>query len=80
MRLFIKIDGREPGMIVGYGPGESGSPTAIVLCASSETPVAIELARCILPRVPKRLERKIRRFWKNETIDSRVALATESLN
>lgn len=76
MRLFIKIDGCEPGMIVAYPPSENGVPMAIVICGSSPSPICIPLSRCLLPKIPKRLERKIRSFYKRETIEAQIELAS----
>lgn len=70
MRLSVKVNGR-PGIIVGYAPGAKGSlgPLAIVLIAGCDHPMSIPLIECKLPRLPKRLARKIRKWAKAETQD-----------
>lgn len=68
MRLFVTIDGR-PAIIVGYGPGKS-KPVAIVM-GLGPTLEAVDLDRCMLPKLPKRLNRKLRKFVRQETVDAR---------
>jgi len=67
MRIHVKIDNR-PGIIIGYGPGKHG-PKAIVLMAGSDHPVAIGLEDCKLPKLPKKLQRRVRAWTKRETQD-----------
>lgn len=70
MRLYVKVNGR-PGIIIGYGPGKS-SPMAIVIGLDDfPTPVALDL--CELPKLPKRLRKKIKNHAKKETQDVMVA-------
>ncbi len=65
MRLHVKV-GNRPGIIVGYGPDKHG-PKAIVLIAGNDHPVAVDLHECKLPKLPKRLQRRARAFFKHET-------------
>jgi len=71
VKLYIKIDG-QPAVIVGYGPGKNG-PQAIVIGLAPH-PVAVSLDKCLLPKIPRKLERKIKSWAKRETINAQVEL------
>lgn len=66
MRLFVTVKGR-PAIVVGYGPGKTG-PKAMVIGLGDGID-AVNPGDCILPRMPKRLRRKIASFVKQETKD-----------
>ena len=61
MKLYVSIEGK-PAVIVGYAPG----PKAIVI-GLERYPVAVSLDKCILPRLPKKLERRARAIARAET-------------
>lgn len=65
MRIFVTVE-NNPAVIVGYGPGIDGIPKAIVIGLAPH-PVAVALELCVLPQLPKRLIRKIRRHAKIAT-------------
>jgi len=67
MRLHVKVNGR-PGIIVGYAPSKPG-PLAIVLIAGCDHPMPVLLGDCKLPHLPKRLQRKVRKWARVETQD-----------
>lgn len=66
MKLHVTIDGR-PAIIVGYGPGKNGTPKAICITENFNTLVAVELGDCILPKIPRKLQRRIRTLVRAET-------------
>jgi len=66
MKLHVTIDGR-PAIIVGYGPGKNGTPKAICISDKWSTPFAVELGDCILPKIPRKLQRRIRTLVRAET-------------
>ena len=71
MRLFVTYNGA-PAIIHGYGPGKNGKPLAILLVAGTNHPISAELSECHLPWLPKKLERKVRRYVKRETQEALV--------
>ena len=73
MRLFGTVDGK-PAIGVGYGPSKSG-PRMIVIMADSDHPIHVSLEDFKLPRVPKKLQRKVRAWVKQETKAAQQALA-----
>jgi hypothetical protein len=78
MRLYVTVHNR-PGIIVGYAPGPKGIPRAVVIGLESH-PVAVDLADCILPKLPKKLERKIKAITKAETRDAQRLLIEQGLH
>ena len=64
MRLYVTIDGK-PAIIVGFGP-TSTEPVAIIITHENTLETA-SLGSCVLPKVSKRLRRKIATYIKSET-------------
>ena len=58
--LLVKVHDRE-ALIVGYGPGEAGSPRAIVLMDGALSAVPLSDVEVIMKQIPKRLRRKLRK-------------------
>lgn len=73
MRLFVTVEGH-PAIIVGYGPSADGVPKAIALGLAPH-PVAVALEHCVLPKLPKRLARRVRKYAKHETRDAMREIA-----
>lgn len=67
MKLFVTVRG-QPSIVVGYGPGK-GEPKAIVMGLAAH-PVAVSLNECIFPKLPRKLERKIKAWARRETQDA----------
>lgn len=64
MRLYVTVKG-QPAIVVGYGPGKNG-PKAIVM-GLGEMLASVSLEDCTLPKMPKKLVRKILAYVKAET-------------
>jgi hypothetical protein len=64
VRLYVTIDGK-PAIVVGFGPSEAGPVAIIITCEN--TLESAPLGSCALPKVSKRLRRKIATYIKFET-------------
>ncbi len=72
MRLYVKVQGR-PAIIVGYANAEADIGVQAIVIGLEPYPLAVPLSECELPKLPKRLKRKLRAVAKRETQDAMVA-------
>lgn len=74
MRLFVTVNNK-PAILVGYAPGKD-APMGIVI-GIAPYPMAVDLKDCILPKMSRKLRRKIQKWTKEETQAAQRSLAVE---
>jgi hypothetical protein len=57
--LLVKVRGAD-ALIIGYGPGDGGTPKAIVVLAGAIEAVPLTDVKLVMGQFPKRLRRKLK--------------------